>query len=277
MKFKTIFLIFNAVVLLSFLFVFFAPLIVLDASYASAFLARNWFLALSFAAILAALNAYFIANWKLFGLLEREDWPALASYLGTQINQKGRASNRNVKVYVNSLLLMSDLEGIERLEGLLREKRPRVLSRNALLFGVTKLLKGDFRAARDFLAPYSGDASCENADWISFDLAFASLALKDWPAALPLLEPLSRKRDPVLRGLAAFYLEVLSSKLAGADAARAGQSAAAAKSAVVKRRKRKAWEAAAEESKSDVKGVILSKMMDDAADWLYGKNDAGAR
>src|SRR5512147_2393751 len=122
MKFKTIFLIFNAVVLLSFLFVFFAPMLMLDASFASAFLARNWFLALAFLAILGALNAFFLANWKLFALLEREDWPALSDYLSDQIHGKGRISNRTVKVYVNSLLLLSDLEGIERLQALLAEK-----------------------------------------------------------------------------------------------------------------------------------------------------------
>lgn len=270
MKFKTIFLIFNVVVLVSFLFVFFAPMLVLDAAYAAAFLARNWFLALAFLAILGALNAFFIRNWKLFSLLEGEDWPALSAYLSEQIYDKGRVSNRSAKVYVNSLLLLSDLDGIERLEGLLRSKRPRILTRNALLFGVTKLLKGDYAAARDFLSGYAGNPGCDDRDWLSFDLAFADLVLKDWKAALPLLEPLSAKRDLVLRSLAGFYLDILSGKAQAPDADRAKAAAAAVKAAVLKRYSRKAWDARAEEAREDIKGVVLSKMIEDAAEWIYG-------
>lgn len=272
MKFKTIFLIFNAVVLVSFLFVFFAPMLVLDAAYAAAFLARNWFLALAFLAILGALNFFFIRNWKLFKLLESEDWPALASYLSEEINDKGRISNRTVKVYVNSLLLLSDLDGIEKLEALLRSKRPKLLTRNALLFGVTKLLKGDYRAARDFLSGYAGNKGCDDRDWLSFDLAFAELVLKDWQAALPLLEPLSKKRDLILRSLAGFYLDILSGRTQGADAQRAKAAAEGVKAEVIKHFKRKAWESRAAEAREDIKGVVLTKMIEDAAEWIYGSD-----
>jgi len=274
MKFKTIFLIFNVVVLVSFLFVFFAPMLVLDAAYAATFLARNWFLALSFLAILGALNAFFIRNWKLFSLLESEDWPALAAYLSEEINDKGRISNRTVKVYVNSLLLLSDLEGIEKLEALLASKRPKILSRNALLFGVTKLLKGDYLAARGFLSGYAGNRGCEDRDWLSFDLAFADLVLKDWSAALPLLEPLSEKRDVILRSLAGFYLDVLSGRSPGPEADRAKAAAEKVKAGILKRCKRKAWEARAAEAREDIKGVVLTKMIEDAALWIYGTADA---
>jgi hypothetical protein len=273
MKFKTIFLIFNAVVLVSFLFVFFAPMIMLDATYAMTFLARNWFLGLSFLAILGALNIFFIRNWKLFGLLENEDWPALAHYLSGQINEKGRISNRNVKVYVNSLLLLSDLEGIEKLESLLCAKKPGILERNALLFGVTKLLKGDYRAAQLFLSGYIGKKSCDDPDWLAFDLAFSNLVLKDWQAALPLLEPLAGKRDLVLRGLSGFYLDVLSTRMQGPQAERATSAAAGIKAGILKRHKRKAWDSKAEQAREDIKGVVLSKMIDDAAAWIYGAND----
>ncbi len=69
MKFKTIFILFNAVIIFSFLIIYFMPLMMLGWEYATVFWSKNWFLPLLFAGVLALLNTYFISNWKLFSLL----------------------------------------------------------------------------------------------------------------------------------------------------------------------------------------------------------------
>ncbi len=273
MKFKTIFLIFNAVVLISFLFVFLAPLLILGMDYAGLFFTKNWFLAISFFAVLGAMNLFFAYNWRIFSLLEREDWPALSTYLSSLIFERARVSNRNVKVYVNALLLLSDLEGIAKLEALLRDKKPSVLRRNALLFGITKLLKGDFREAADFLAPYAGLKACDDPDWLLFDLAFARLVLKEWQNAYAILIGLIKGRSRLLRILCAYYLQLVAEKLPAADSQRALSASQTIKETSLKKLSRKAWEALCEEGMLDIKGVVLSKMVADAGAWLYeGKN-----
>jgi len=74
-RFRLIVLIFNIVIVLSFLFVFLFPLLLLGPSYFSLFISHNWVAGLLFLAALAAVNLYFAVNGRLFGLLEKEDWP----------------------------------------------------------------------------------------------------------------------------------------------------------------------------------------------------------
>ena len=116
MKFKGIFVIFNSVVAFSFLFVFLMPLFVLDGAAYGIFLASNWYLAKAFLGVMGVLNAYFIVNWKIFRLLEREDWPALNEVLKNRLFEQKRYTSRDVALFVNTSLLMSDISSIERLE-----------------------------------------------------------------------------------------------------------------------------------------------------------------
>jgi len=75
MKFKTIYILFNAVILISFAFIFFMPLLLLGSDYFSLFVAKNWIAGVLFVITLIIINGYFLANWKLFRLLEsRGTW-----------------------------------------------------------------------------------------------------------------------------------------------------------------------------------------------------------
>ncbi|NLJ47390.1 MAG: hypothetical protein GX430_12650, partial [Treponema sp.] len=62
MKFKTIFILFNAVVAFSFLFIFLFPLFILGGEYAVGFWKTNWFLGILFLVILGILNWFFLSN-----------------------------------------------------------------------------------------------------------------------------------------------------------------------------------------------------------------------
>ena len=137
MKFRTIFILFNAVIVTSFLFVFLLPVFLLGTSSSLAFWKGNWYLALLFLALLAGLNGFFLYNKKTFLLVERENWAELSAHLVGLMFPKGRFSSSRVRLLVNAYLLRSDIGGIERLEAELSSKRPDLLRKNALLFGVT--------------------------------------------------------------------------------------------------------------------------------------------
>ncbi len=77
MKFKAIYILFNVVLVVSFLVIFLMPVFLLGSDYFSLFWTRNWVIAVVFVVTLAALNTYFLLNWGLFTRLEREDWPGL--------------------------------------------------------------------------------------------------------------------------------------------------------------------------------------------------------
>ena len=81
MKFKTIFIIFNVVIVFSFLFIFFMPLFLLGGDYFVDFFFNNWFIGILFVITLFIFNFYFLQNWQLFRLLENEDWNKLIEFL----------------------------------------------------------------------------------------------------------------------------------------------------------------------------------------------------
>jgi hypothetical protein len=275
MKFRTIFLLFNAVILASFAFVFLMPLFVLGTGSSFAFWKENWYLGLFFLLLVAGLNSFFLANRKVFVLVEREDWGALSAHLvktmlGPGGSRPGRLRSGRVRLLVNAYLLQSDSEGISRLEAELEARRPELLRRNALLFGVTRLLGGRNAEAEAFFKRYLGAKDAESPDWLAFDYGF-SLILQSRPReALPYLEGALSSRDAVLRALAAYLLGSLGAEAAETEEQKAEsrKKAEAERESLRKRFDARRWEREVGRAKGEVHIVVLSKLVDDAGRWL---------
>lgn len=271
MKFRTIFILFNAVIVISFLFVFFMPFFLLGSEYSLSFWTANWYLALIFVLLIGGLNAFFIANWKVFVLVEREDWGALAAHLVDRIFTRKRYGARHVALLVNAYLLQSDVEGIERLELELGEKRPELLRKNAVLFGVTRLLRNRPAEAEAFFARFLEAKDVENRDWLRFDYAFSLVLQRKAAEAQPRLRGGLSSRDAVLSLLSAYLLGSLGAAAASTEAERAELVALAdtARERLKKRFPGQRWNREVERAKSEVHIVILSKLIDDAGRWLF--------
>jgi hypothetical protein len=175
MKFKTIFIVFNIVIVLSFLFIFFLPLALLGVEYSQAFWERNWPLAVVFVVIIGAMNAFFAGNWRLFSLLEKEDWPSLITYLEDRVYTKGRIRGQYIKLLVNTYMVSSNVSGIEKLEAHVGEKKPALLEKNALLFGVPHVLRNDGADMEAYFGRYLHSRKSESAEWIDWNFSFALL------------------------------------------------------------------------------------------------------
>lgn len=271
MKFRTIFILFNVVIVTSFLFVFLLPLFLLGPEPSLAFWRGNWYLALVFLLLIAALNSFFLLNRKTFSLVEKEDWGELSAHLVGLMFPKSRFSSSRVRLLVNAYLLQSDIAGIERLEAELAAKKPAVLRRNALLFGVTRLLRNRPEEAASFFEKYLESRDVESRDWLRFDYGFSLVLQKKSADALPFLEEGCRSRDPVLCLLAAYLLgSVGAACAADEDARKRAESAAeSARGRLRKRYSSAKWSKEVERAKSEVHIVILSKLLDDAGSWLY--------
>jgi hypothetical protein len=271
MKFRTIFILFNVVILTSFLFVFFLPLFLLGSESSLSFWKGNWYLAGLFLALLAGLNSFFLVNRKTFQLVEREEWGELSAHLVGLMFPKGRFSGSRVRLLVNAYLLQSDIAGIERLETELAAKRPDILRKNALLFGVTRLLRNRAADAEAFFASYLDAKDVESREWFRFDYGFSLVLQKKIAEALPYIEEGCAARDAVLCLLAAYLLGTVgaasASDEAGAEAAQA--KAEAVRARLAKRYSSARWSGEVERAKSEVHIVILSKLIDDAGRWLY--------
>lgn len=211
MKFKTLFLLFNVVILVSFAFIFFMPLPVLGWEYALSFWAQNWPISLLFLGVLAALDSYFVVNWKLFGLLEREDWPGLRTLLEAELAKKGTLGAQKTKIFLNACLIGQNPGRINELRELYVAKRVRFLPKVALSLGLPLVLEGKSDAIEAFFGPYLGNRSTgTDAPWIRWSVAFARLLRQDVVGAQPLLEAgLTDPKQPLLELLSLYLLENL--------------------------------------------------------------------
>ncbi|MDC7231736.1 MAG: hypothetical protein PQJ58_00770 [Spirochaetales bacterium] len=264
MKFKTIFFLFNGIILFSFLFIALMPLFVLGGDYTRIFWEENWFLALIFLVFISVLDAYFIINWKMFSLLEKEDWPGLTAWLENEVYEKGRITSRNIKMMVNTSLTVSNLDKISRLEKEVSEKKPALLGSNGLQLGIPYLLNQKKEEGREFYQRCINTASKKNLPWLRWCHSFLLLSAQDMDEAVPHLKDLSRTTgDPVLR-LLSLYL--LSSAVKEGD-----DELEEVKSAFLGNYPdRKSLEKYIARSKSDnVVVLLLSSILDDSQNWIY--------
>lgn len=269
MKFKTIFVLFNAILIFSFAFIFLMPLVLLGGTYALPFWGKNWPLFLLFAAVLVGFNAFFVKNWKMFSLLETEDWDALSALLCDRVFGRGRFDRRTVKLLVNTSLLRGDMATVERLEAALRKDKPSALRRDAVLFGAARLLKNDAAASERFLGEYADGEGVDNPAWIGFYHAFSLVLAKRAADAAARLESSSASKDPILALLSAFMLGTMCAAATdGAERARLEAVAEARRAAMAARYGAQRWAKEVERGKSEVHIVILSKILDEASAWL---------
>jgi hypothetical protein len=273
MKFRTIFILFNVVILTSFLFVFLLPLFLLGPESSLSFWQGNWYLALLFLLLIAALNSFFIYNRKTFTLVEREDWGELSAHLVGLMFPRSRFTTTRVRLLVNAYLLQSNIAGIQSLEAQLEAKRPDILRKNALLFGVTRLLQNRSEEAEAFFAKYLDAKGAESSDWLRFDYGFSLILQKKTAKAMPFLEEGAHSRDPVLCLLASYLLSTVGavSVSDGVEKEAVLNKADAAREKLRKRYSSAKWSKEVERAKSEVHIVILSKLIDDAGRWLYAE------
>jgi hypothetical protein len=266
MKFKAIFALFNGVLVVSFLLIFFMPLILLGVEAFSIFWDRNWIIALVFLLTMGVLNAYFIVNWGLFRLLEKEDWPRLVSYLEDRILGKNQIRAMPVRMLLNAYLVTSHTDGILALEAFLKKKRPRLVGRFCIQFGIPYLLMKDPVVSEAFFADIPAGANANSRDWMRWNRAFCLLQLsKPDQARMELAHALEGSAgDLVLRLLCLYLLDVLAKPETEDGVESARSRAELRRKFGPEEMKRKI-----EKSSDNMEVVVLSKIIEDARQWLY--------
>ncbi|HUX39146.1 MAG TPA: hypothetical protein VMV44_14700 [Rectinemataceae bacterium] len=269
MKFRTIYALFNAIIVVSFLFVFFLPLALLGWDYTLTFWKSSWYLALLFIGLIIVLNAFFMANRKVFGYFEKEDWDGLSAWLVERIFVKHRYGGLHIRYLVDTWFIQGDIEGFSRLEEELRRRKPRLLRKTAVIFGFIRILKGQAAEAESFLKPWLGMRDIDDWEWLRFGYAFALVLQRRVGEARPHLFEGASSRDPVLALLAAWLLD--SVVLAAAPQGRDDETVAVVERTKTELRKRfpgAKFGAEVEKAKGEFHVVVLSKPIADARKWL---------
>jgi len=273
MKLKAIFLLLNGVLCAAFLVIFLLPVLLIGGGYFSLFWARNWPIAVVFLVGLVAVNAYFLLNWRLFTALEKEDWAATAAILEGRIFRRGLAWSASVRMLLTTYLVGSHTESIMTLEAYLRRRRPGLLARFSLQFGIPYLLMKDPHEPEKFFAFLLGMRGVRHRDWVSWNRAFSLVQAKREPEAKAQLLPLLESgADPVLRLLALYLLDVFARK----DGEAAGR-VSAGREQMRARHTRDAFRRIVERSGDNIEVVVLSRLLEDAEEWLFTSARGEAR
>ncbi|MDR0997506.1 MAG: hypothetical protein LBL70_00430 [Treponema sp.] len=264
MKFKLIFVVFNIAILVFLLLICFMPFFAFG--YGGAFHPSVWPLALFLLAVLAFFDVYYGLNYRLFSLLEREDWPALSAYLEEQVLRKGRYSKRLVNLLATTYLVMSDIPAVTALENRIGMAKPALLERGALVFGVARLLGKDYAGAVRFFSPRIG----KGGNWPHCYYAFALLLDRKPKEAAEQFQLLAAaSANPLISGLAAWFL---AEGPGGPYAAAEGEKNRLRVRKSLK--KRAAWDAELGKLESEVYAAVLRKYINRAGDWIFGSGSA---
>jgi hypothetical protein len=235
----------------------------LDLDYARDFWGRNWGLPVLFFVIIGLLNAYFVFNWKLFSLLEKEDWPALIDHLEHRIYERKLIVGQQVKILANAYLVRSDVEAIGKLEGFIRENKPRILPKFALVFGIPYLLRNDPEEMVRYFSQFTELKGSDGA-WIRWNCAFAYILNGEASKAEAILSGLSAERTEPILGLLSVYL--LHSLNPNAE----HMTIVETKRAKLREKySRESLLREIERSKGSVQVVVLQKLIEEAADLLF--------
>src|SRR5512136_1335735 len=122
MKWKAMLALFDGVLVACFLAIFLMPLAALGGGFFALFWRRNWPVAAVFVAVLAAVNAWFLANRRMIGLLQAGDWPALATLLEERVFHGRVPRSLHVGLLANAYLATSNLDGLAGLEAFLAKR-----------------------------------------------------------------------------------------------------------------------------------------------------------
>jgi hypothetical protein len=265
MKFKIIFIIFNIVILSSFLFIFLSPLFVMGPAGFLYLLQQNYIIAVVFLIFLAGFNFFFFKNWRYYSYLENEDWSSLVSYLEECIYRKRSSRVGYIRTLLNAYVVTSNMAGINRLEKHFSEKKAGVIERFSLQFSIPYLLGSQPQTGETFFASLLNRPGTHYRDWMRWNLAFSLLQQnKIEPAKRELVALLEHSNDFVLTLLVLYLLEPYSQK-DGETGEKVSQALVAYRGTITKSR----WQSLFENAKKNIEVLMLSQIIGDASKWFF--------
>ncbi|MFW5711722.1 MAG: hypothetical protein ACOC2P_00015 [Spirochaetota bacterium] len=270
MKFKLIFLLFNLLILVSFAVVIFMPFMMLGAEYSRNFWAASWYLPALFLLIIIAIDGYFFMNWRLFTLLEAENWAELLRFLEGEVMQKGKTRSAYVRALIHAYFVTGNVSKIEPLEQYLREKRPRLVRKFALEFGMPKVLHKNHADMVKFFYEFKAE-KVPHQQWIRFLYAFGALMQHEHSEGREELLALSNEvREPVLKVLVLYTLDpfkTLDDEVLGRVERQRGE--------LQKRLSAEQLRRAVDKRKDNIAIVVMTPLIQDAINWLFSQPAGG--
>ncbi len=271
MKFKLIFIFFNAIIIFSFIFIFLVPILILGTEYSQVLWSKEWIWILSFffAAVVIGMNIFFILNWKFFTYLEREDWDSLLVYLEKQIYDKKRYRKQFVRILINAYLVKGNTEKVTDLKKTLEEEKKNLHLDFALYFGIPKILSNDENVMENYFRDLLSKKELsrlryrKTRHWTFLLLGFSLVVGNKYEEAKDYIEELlEQKPKKLLIGFTIYLLSTFPDQDTREDAERKRED-------FCKEVPYKKWLRYIEQEKSNVLLIVLSRFVNEATGRLY--------
>jgi hypothetical protein len=276
LKFKYLIIAFSILIVLFLLFTVLSQKYVPDAVYAANL--RNLVSPLLFliSAILICLGIFFLINYRLFLLLEREDWPALAYYLEQKIFVKNKYNSRYVKLLASSYMVISDYQSVVKLENrAFLAKRP-VVEENVLIFGAARVISGDYQGAVTFFKIHMEKSKLRKQDieWVRWYYGFSCLLNSAFnKAEQEFMSMAVSSKDALIAGISAYFL---ANNLAVKSLRRQDclADAETGRNRVAKKLKKlKNWKKEVKKTETEIHVAVIRKYVNEAGIWIFGENE----
>ncbi|MDR3020714.1 MAG: hypothetical protein LBU66_07410 [Treponema sp.] len=270
MKFKYLIIVFSIIILIIILITALLPLLLAEQDFAISFRYITLPLLIFLALLLICIFVFFLSNYRLFSLLEREDWPALSYYLEQIIFVKGRYSAPKVRLLASSYLVISDYASVLKLENKAMLAKPSVVRKNALVFGTARVLSGNHKEAASFFSAYMDKSRADEKQWLHWYYGFAQLLGGNFNEAEPEFLSLAvNSSSALITGLSSYFL---SNNVAKYSLDSEECNAVSEKSRIrVKKAMKNAggWKREADKMGAEIHIAIIRKYIDEAGKWLF--------
>jgi hypothetical protein len=222
--------------------------------------------------ILVSLGIFFLFNYRLFSLLEREDWPALAYYLEQKIFVKDRYNNRFVKLLASSYMVISDYPSVIKLENKASIVKRSVVEKNILIFGSARVISGDTKGAAAFFKTHldKGRLRRQDREWVRWFYGFSWLLSGAFDKAeQEFLSMVVSSHDALITGISAFFLanNVANKSLRQQDCLLAAENGRGRVTHALKTIED--WNKEVKKAENEIHIAIIRKYIDEAGQWLY--------
>jgi len=225
--------------------------------------------------VLVSLVIFFLLNYRLLSLLDREDWPALSYYLEQKIYVKGRYNARKVQLLASSYMVISDYPSVIKLEGKAMLAKPSVVEKNVMIFGSARVLSGNYPASAAFFKSYLDKSKLKGnvMEWVRWFYGFSHLLGSSFRQAEPEFLSLAlSSSDAIITALSAYFLETSLAKHSLKPDECMTIAANGKKRVLDALKNIETWEREVGKIENEIHVSIIRKYVEEAGKWLFADN-----
>jgi hypothetical protein len=229
--------------------------------------------------ILVSLGIFFLINYRLFSLLEREDWPALSYYLEKKIFVKGRYNNRFVKLLASSYMVISDYPSVLKLENKVFLAKKSIVEKNVLIFGAARVIGGNYSEAAAFFKTHLDKSRLRKRDreWVRWFYGFSWLLGGVFDKAEhEFLSIAAFSGDALITGISAYFLanNLAKKSLKQQDCLVAAENGRNRVAGALKSFEN--WEKEVNKAETELHIAIIRKYINETGVWLFSEKEMTA-